>query len=119
MLATISGVVTESLAGAIIIEVNGIGYEVRVTTGDLSLLTIGKKARLFLHEHIREDTHDLYGFTSLESKLVFEQLLGVSGVGPKVAQAIMSAVSVEQLQAAVAAGNAEVLQAVAGVGNKM
>lgn len=119
MLATISGIATESLPGAVIVELNGLGYEIRITAKDLTHIESGQKIKLFLFEHIREDSHNLYGFLRLEDKLAFEQLLSVSGVGPKVAQAIMSANTVEQLQSAVAAGNADVLQAVSGVGNKM
>ena len=119
MLATINGMVTELLPGAVIVELNGLGYEIRVSSKDLARLPVGKKTKLFLYEHIREDSHVIYGFSQLEDKLAFEQLLGVSGVGPKVAQAIMNAVTVEQLQAAIAGGKADIFQAVPGVGNKM
>ena len=119
MLATISGSVTESLPGSVVIEVNGLGYQVRISSTDLAELTIGKKTRLYVYEHIREDSHELYGFSSLESKLLFEQLVGVSGVGPKVAIAILSEIPAEQLQAAIASGDTGLLQSVSGVGKKM
>lgn len=119
MLATINGKVSEAVSGGVIIEVAGLGYQVSVPTTDLAALEVGKLTRLYLHHHLREDSDDLYGFLTLPSKYLFEQLLGVSGVGPKVALAVMSAASTEQLQSAIANGNNDILQGVAGVGKKM
>lgn len=119
MLATIEGKIAETAIGSAIVEVNGFGYEVRLTTTDSDGVKVGDKARFYLHEHLREDAHDLYGFSKAESKQLFEQLISVSGVGPKVAMAILSAVSLEQLTTAIASANSDLLQGVSGVGKKM
>ena len=118
MIATISGVVAQLLPQALLVEVNGLGYEVRVAADDISM-AIGTPVKLWVHEHIREDSHDLYGFATQEAKLVFEQLLGVSGVGPKVALAILSSLGVSGVSGAVSAGNVAVLQGAPGVGKRM
>lgn len=119
MLATISGVVAETLPGSIIIEVQGIGYEVRLAASELEEINLNQEIKLYLHEHIREDSHDLYGFSELPSKVLFEQLISVSGVGPKVAISILSQIKSDQLQLAISEGKSEVLQVVSGVGKKM
>jgi len=119
MLATINGVVAETLLGSIIIEVHGLGYEVRIASNELDQAILGQEIKLYLHEHIREDSHELYGFYELGSKVLFEQLLSVSGVGPKVAINILSQIKSDQLQVAISEGRSEILQVVSGVGKKM
>lgn len=119
MIATIRGVVVDTLPGAVVIEVAGIGYEVRVPVALLGAFSEGKEVYLYTHHYIREDTSELYGFESLEAKMLFEQLISVSGVGPKVAIAIMSGLGLEALQQAIATGNSDTLQSVSGVGKKM
>jgi Holliday junction DNA helicase RuvA len=85
MIATLSGTVTEHLGGQLVLDVRGVGYGLQVTTEDMGRLTSGQSATLYVYEHIREQAHDLYGFVSLDTKQLFEQLLDVNGVGPKIA----------------------------------
>ncbi|MBW3538239.1 Holliday junction branch migration protein RuvA [Candidatus Parcubacteria bacterium] len=118
MIASISGTVSEKLSDTVIVEVGGVGYELFLTTEDWGAAKIGGQTRYYVYEQIREDTHNLYGFGQLESKQVFTQLLSVSGIGPKVALAILSAASLERLRQAVAAGDPELLKGVSGVGKK-
>lgn len=102
----------------LIVEVGGIGYGVSVPKSDYESLNISDNVRLYIYEVIREDAHDLYGFTGTLGRELFEQLLGVSGVGPKAALAILSVAGVEQAQAAISSGDVAFLQSASGVGKR-
>ena len=102
-----------------VIDCNGVGYCCNVSSATVARLTVGKSARLYTYCYIREDAFDLFGFYSREEKRCFELLLGVSGVGPKAALAILSAVSTEGLSLAVLTEDSKALQAAPGVGKKM
>lgn len=101
-----------------ILEVNGIGYRLRAHTGTLSGLAVGADKRIYLHEHIREDAYDLYAFLSMDELVFFEKLLGVSGVGPKVALAVCSAAPLENLRSRLAQGDVDWLASLPGLGKK-
>jgi len=118
MIASLRGRVTSKTGATLVVEVGGIGYEVFVPAAEFGSVKVSSEIQLLIHEHLREDAHTLYGFTAVEAKHLFELLLGVNGVGPKVALAILSAASLEQLQTAIAAGDAALLRGVAGVGTK-
>jgi Holliday junction DNA helicase RuvA len=118
MIASLRGIVTSKVGDAVIVEVAGVGYEVFVPAEDSGSLMVGKEASLMIHEHLREDIHALYGFQKAESRSFFQMLIGINGIGPKVALAIMSAASLPQLQKAIATGDPELLRGVAGVGTK-
>lgn len=119
MIATLSGIVAEKLAGLLVLEVTGTGYGLLVTNEDFSLLTIGEPAKIYVHEHIRENAYDLYGFCSLDSKQLFEQLLDVNGVGPKMALNILGVGTADAVRAAIAAGDTKFIQAASGVGKRV
>src|SRR5690606_20827896 len=89
MIATLSGILSEKLADYVVLEVGGVGYGLFVSVDDFVQLRVGEPKKLYVYEHIREQSHDLFGFTKLESKQLFEQLLGVKNVGPKVAMAVL------------------------------
>lgn len=118
MIATITGNVTEKIGDAVIIELAGIGYEVVATASDWGAAPIGQSAKFYIYEHIREDAHVLYGFSSVGGKQLYIQLLSVGGVGPKVAMQVMGAASLERLRAAIAAGDVDLFKGVSGVGKK-
>ena len=118
MIATIEGTVTEKVGDTAIIELGGIGYELVLPVSDWGVAAVGKPAKFYIYEHIREDSHQLFGFVSPEAKQLFIKLLGVSGVGPKVAMQVMSAASIERLQQSIATGDAELFKGVSGVGKK-
>ena len=102
-----------------IIDVGGISFQVYMPTSTLSTLgAIGKEVRLHTHFHLREDNATLYGFASAEELGLFKTLLGVSGIGPKLALAMLSAMSVEKLATAIATGNIDLLTMVPGIGKK-
>lgn len=117
MIATLKGMVTENLNG-IVLECSGVGYGVLVTATDADRLHIGEDAKLYIYEHIREDAHDLYGFITPATKSLFEQLLSVKNVGPKVALAVLDIGSGDAVRTAIANGDVKYLQTAKGVGKR-
>lgn len=102
-----------------VIDIGGVGYACMATTNTLSRLEVGKKAKLYIYNNVKEDAFDLYGFYDLSEKRCFEQLLGVSGVGPKAALSILSASSPEALALAILGDDESVLTMAPGVGKKL
>src|ERR1051326_8043275 len=90
MIATLTGMVAEKLGDVVVLDVHGVGYGLLVTNEDFGRLAIGQTAKVYIHEHIREQSHDLFGFCTLDTKQLFELLLGVNGVGPKMALSVLS-----------------------------
>ena len=118
MIATLSGVISERLADMVVLNVHGVGYGVQVTVEDYGRLGADTETKLYIHEHIREQSFDLYGFVSLDTKLLFEQLLGVKNVGPKVALAVLDIGTAAAVRGAIAAGDVKLLQSAKGVGKR-
>jgi Holliday junction DNA helicase RuvA len=119
MIATLEGKIAQKIGDLVVIECGGVGYGLFVTFEDFGALNSGEPAKLFIYEHIRENTHDLFGFRNLETKFLFEQLLSVNGVGPKMALAILSVANASQVRKAIAAGdnpNDEALQGLVALG---
>jgi Holliday junction DNA helicase RuvA len=119
MIAFLVGKVTEQLDDMIGLDVGGVGYGLWVPQEDWAHLAIGSEVKLYVYEHIREQNHDLFGFTSISTKKLFEQLLSVNGVGPKMALAVLSVGLVDEVRLAIAEGNVKFLQAASGVGKKV
>lgn len=119
MIATLSGSIAEKLGEIIVIDVHGVGYGVLTPLEDFGKLLPGDKAKLYIYEHIREQAHDLYGFSQLDTKRLFEQLLDVTGVGPKMALSILGVGSVEDVRRAIAGGDTKYIQAASGVGKRV
>jgi Holliday junction DNA helicase RuvA len=118
MIATLSGTVSEKLPEQVVLDVVGVGYGLQVTAEDFGRLTGGESAKLYVHEHIREQAHDLFGFLQLDTKKLFEQLLGVKNVGPKVALAVLDIGTASAVRGAIAAGDVKLLQSAKGVGQR-
>ncbi len=118
MIATISGVVSEKLEASVVVEANGVGYLLAVSASDYQSLEVDSETRLYVYEVIREDAYDLYGFLESIGKIIFKQLLSVSGVGPKAAIAILSIASIDKVQEAIAVGDISFLQSADGVGKR-
>jgi Holliday junction DNA helicase RuvA len=119
MIATIEGRVSEKLGELVVIETSGVGYGLLVTSEDFGALAVGASAKVYVHEHVREQAYDLFGFTRLETKKLFEQLLAVNGVGPKMALAILSIASGEQVRGAIASGDTKFIARASGVGKRV
>lgn len=118
MIATLSGVVSEKLADMVVLDVHGVGYGLQVTAEDFGRLHSDKPAKVYVYEHIREQSYDLYGFIQPDTKHLFEQLLGVKNVGPKVALAVLDIGTAPAVRGAIAAGDVRLLQSAKGVGKR-
>jgi Holliday junction DNA helicase RuvA len=118
MIATLSGELQDKLIDQVILDVNGVGYEVYVSPFEYDQLLKGSRHKLFVHEHIKEDAYDLYGFLTTDSKKLFEQLISVKNVGPKVALAILSIGSSDNVRSAIASGDVKSLMSAKGVGKR-
>lgn len=117
MIATLRGVITEKDNG-VVLECAGVGYGILVTLSDFGALHLGEQAKVYIHEHIKEDAHNLFGFISVETKHLFEQLLGVKNVGPKVALSVLDIGTVNSVREAIAEGDVKLLQTAKGVGKR-
>ena len=119
MIAFLSGRVAAKGAGFALLEVGGVGYRLSMSTSSLAALpAVGEEAIVHTHLHVREDELSLFGFESEAEKVAFEQLITVSGVGPKVALATLSALSADALAAAVASDDVATISGVPGIGKK-
>jgi Holliday junction DNA helicase RuvA len=120
VISFLEGVLAEKSAGRVVVAVGGVGYEVAVPVHTLARLpSPGKPARLFTRLQARDDGMVLYGFASQEERTLFDHLITVTGVGPKVAMAILSSMAADALRRAIAAGDAAALTTVPGVGKKV
>jgi Holliday junction DNA helicase RuvA len=120
MIAFVEGTVEEKGVDRVMLAVGGVGYELLVPAQTLARLPAnGKPARLFTRLAIRDEAMVLYGFSSQEERGLFDHLITVSGVGPKVALAILSALTPDALRRAVASGDAAALALAPGVGKKV
>lgn len=115
----LDGKVTILEQNTAVVDVHGIGFLCNVSLNTMSYLETNKAVRLYTYCHIKEDGFDIFGFHDLIEKRSFEMLLGVSGVGPKAALAILSAVTPEGLALAVLNGDEKAITAAQGVGKKI
>jgi Holliday junction DNA helicase RuvA len=118
MIASLRGILSEKMGEQVVIDVAGVGYGLSVTAEDYGRLPTGEEAKVYVYEHIREQSHDLFGFVSLDTKKLFEQLLGVKNVGPKVALAVLDIGNAAGVRGAIAAGDVKLLQSAKGVGKR-
>lgn len=118
MIATLSGNLSEKILDQVVMDVGGVGYGLQVSAEDYGRLQVGEKAKLYVYEHVREQSYDLFGFTSLANKGLFELLLGVKNVGPKVAMGVLDAGSAGMVRTAIANGDVRFLQGAKGVGKR-
>ena len=118
MIGFLRGRVAHLLADCCLLDVGGVGYRVYIASATRSRLHIGEEATLFTHLSVREDALTLYGFYSQEEYDIFQQLISVSGIGPKVALGILSAISVDKLCAAIHGQQLTVLTKLPGIGKK-
>ncbi len=101
-----------------VVEAGGIGYRIYTTSQSLANIKAGQTAKLYCHFVVREDAHTLYGFTTSEEREMFVRLTGVSGIGPKAALAVLSAMKISELAAAIITSDETALQKVPGIGKK-
>ncbi len=118
MIAHIFGTVAEKFGGAIIVDVAGVGYEINVAASDYDSVTLDQQVKFYTYHHIREQSQELFGFSSLAGKKLFEMLITVQGIGPKAALAILSLDTAENVRNAIANADSAYLAKAAGVGKK-
>lgn len=119
MLSYIKGTVALVKSEYAVIESGGLGFKVIMPFSESSRLKCGEEAKVLTYMYIREDILDLYGFTSEESLNCFELLIGISGVGPKAAIAVLSVLSPQQLTIAVSSGDFNAIKQAPGIGAKI
>ena len=115
----LNGTVAEIAAGLAVIDCGGVGYACATTNYTLSQLKKGERARLYTYLHVREDIFELYGFASQQELNSFKMLIGVSGVGPKAALAILSSTTPNNLALSIVTGDEKALTAAPGIGKKI
>ncbi len=120
MIYQLTGKLINILSDSVIVDVNGLGYQVIIPSSyQQSLPSLGETLQLFTYFHVREDQQILFGFLSTQEKEFFNKLTSVSGVGPKVAIKILSEQSIQELTQAIYSNNINTLVSISGVGKKM
>ena len=119
MIALLMGKVLEKTADSAIVLAGGVGYQVLLSAEDHGSLATGQETTLYIYEHIRENTYDLFGFAKKDTKQLFELLLGVNGVGPKMAISILSVGTADAVRQAIAGGDTKFIQGASGVGKRV
>jgi holliday junction DNA helicase RuvA len=118
MIASVKGKIDLLGADWAIVNVGGVGYKVFVSTATLAQIQNAAEVKLFTYLQVREDALTLFGFTSFEELGIFETMLSVSGIGPKLALALLSAFKADELATIIASGNEAMLCTVSGIGKK-
>lgn len=118
MIAHVNGVVVEKFASSVIVDVHGVGYEVQVPAGDFDAAKLESEIKFYTYHHVREQAEELFGFSSLAAKKLFELLITVQGIGPKAALAILGLGTAEQVRNAIANGDTVYITGASGVGKK-
>lgn len=118
MIDYIRGEVAEITPTAVTIEAHGVGYELNISLNTYSDLSGKKTAKLYVHESIREDAYQLYGFYDKHERELFRQLTTVSGVGPSTGRMILSSMTPKELAATIASGDAKTMTTIKGIGSK-
>ena len=118
MIAHLIGTIAEKFGNSLILDVHGIGYEITVPTPDFEAASLGEERKFFTYHQVRENAEELYGFSSLTAKKLFELLISVQGIGPKAGIAILSLAETEEVRNAIANTDAAFIAKAPGVGKK-
>jgi holliday junction DNA helicase RuvA len=120
MISSLRGTIEAMSTDSAVINVGGVGFQVFMPTSTLSVIgSTGSQVRLFTHLHVREDALLLFGFADEQDLRLFQMIINVSGFGPKIALAMLSAMGAEELVSAIASGSEELLTSVPGIGKKL
>jgi holliday junction DNA helicase RuvA len=118
MIGHLKGKIISSKPTQILLDVNGVGYKVGISINTFEKIVDKAEVSLFIHTHVKEDSISLYGFFTESEKEMFELLISISGIGPKIALGLLSGISVESLKEAIEEGNVSRIIAVPGIGRK-
>src|SRR5579859_5374039 len=119
MIAQLRGTLLAKSTDRIVVDCGGVGYDVAISIPTFSgLPKIGSGVTLYIHTHVREDSLQLFGFLKAEEKLLFERLISVSGIGPKLAITLLSGMAAEQMVAAIRSSDIALLTRIPGIGRK-
>lgn len=118
MIAHIQGKIVEKFINSLIVDVHGVGYELMVPAPDFDAMNLETEQKFYTYHRVSENSEELYGFSSLAAKRLFELLISVNGVGPKAGIAIMSLGSAEEVRNAIANQDSKFISTASGVGKK-
>jgi Holliday junction DNA helicase RuvA len=119
VIAHLRGQILSKSPNAVVVDCGGVGYELAISVATYTeLRDVGAEARLHVHTHVREDAFLLFGFAELAEKRLFERLLTISGIGPKLAITVLSGISAERLVGAIRGGDHATLTKIPGIGKK-
>jgi Holliday junction DNA helicase RuvA len=119
MISFLRGILLEKHPNLVIVDVNGVGYELNIPVSTYSVLPeTGREVKLRVHTHVREDALTLFGFNTTDEKALFEKLISVSGIGPRLAVNVLSGLAASDLVAAIRNGDVQQLVRIPGVGKK-
>lgn len=119
MIATLRGVVEEKTIDTVVLDVSGVGYGLLVTNEDYGRIGAGDLVKVYVYEHIRETSHDLFGFLGVDTKQLFQLLLDVNGVGPKMALSVLNIGTANEVRSYIATGDVKSIQRANGVGKRV
>ncbi|MBZ0180322.1 MAG: Holliday junction branch migration protein RuvA [Melioribacteraceae bacterium] len=118
MIGYLTGKIKDKTPTKIILDVNGVGYLVNISISTFEKIAELDSVSLYTYLNVKEDALDLYGFFTLEEKEMFQLLISISGVGPKLAQSILSGIQIDELQEAISNANVGRITAIPGIGKK-
>ena len=118
MIAHIKGVIAEKFERSVIVDVNGVGYELTISAPDFENIKLGDEIKFYTYHAVREQSEELYGFSTLAAKKLFQMLIAVQGIGPRAAMAILSLAVPEEVRNAIANADATFVAKATGVGKK-
>jgi len=120
MIASLRGTLAAKSPTEVVVDVHGVGYALSIPLSTYERLgLLSSEVFLYTHQHVREDTLQLFGFATEEERAMFRLLLSVTGIGPKMAQGILSGIPVPELRTHLAGGNLPALTAIPGIGRKL
>ena len=114
----ISGKITQSSPAFVVLENQGIGWFINISLNTFTVIKDKSEIKLFVHENIREDAYNLFGFIDLEDRELFRHLISVSGIGPNTARMMMSSMQTNEIKTSILTGNVEQLKGIKGIGLK-
>ena len=118
MITHIQGKLTEKNPTNVVIDCNGVGYHLNISLHTYSQLTNQENLKLYTHLQVKEDSHTLYGFSSLSEREIFRLLISVSGIGTSIARTMLSSLTPKQVREGIALGDVALIQSVKGIGSK-